>query len=61
MESFEERPVRKQFHNIHSTKIIDREQSLNFTNNPQSLNSAVFSPVKITSTVSFHQNIFVIQ
>ena len=46
MESFEERPLRKSFHNIHSTKIIDREQSLNFTNNPQSLNSAVLFPCK---------------
>ena len=46
MESFEERPLRKPIHNIHTTKIIDREQSLNFTNDTQSLNSAVLFPCK---------------
>ena len=46
MESFEVRPLRKPFHNIHSTKTIDREQSLNFTNNPQSLHSPVLFPCK---------------
>ena len=46
MGSFEERPLRKPFHIFHSTKIIDREQSLNFTRNPQSLNSAVVYPCK---------------
>ena len=41
MESFEERPFKKSFYNHHSTKISKTAQSLNFTNNPQSQNSAV--------------------
>ena len=41
MESFEERPFEKSFHNRHSTKISNTAQSLSFTNNPQSPNSAV--------------------
>ena len=46
MESFEGGSLGKSFYNIHSTKIIDKEQSLNFTSNPQSLNPAVLSPCK---------------
>ena len=41
MDSFKERPLKKSFYNHHSTKISHTSQSLNFTNNPQSPNTAV--------------------
>ena len=46
MRSFDERPLGNHFYNDDSTKLTHRVQSLSFTNNPQSSNSAVFSPCK---------------